>query len=47
MPASRVPSFLTGASKAGDTPWTGERNYPVEDELDRELSEGAPAPAEP
>ena len=46
MPASRVPSFLTGASKAGDTPWTGERNYPVEDELTRELSEGTPAPAE-
>ncbi len=46
MPASRVPSFLTGASKAGDTPWTGERNYPVEDELNRELTEGTPAPAE-
>jgi EAL domain-containing protein (putative c-di-GMP-specific phosphodiesterase class I) len=46
MPASRVPSFLTGVSKAGDTPWTGERNYPMEDELNRELTEGTPAPAE-
>ncbi len=46
MPASRVPSFLTGVSKAGDTPWTGERNYAVEDELNRELTEGTPAPAE-
>jgi diguanylate cyclase (GGDEF)-like protein/PAS domain S-box-containing protein len=46
MPASRVPSFLTGASKAGDTPWNGERNYLAEDELNRELTEGTPAPAE-
>ena len=46
MPASRVPSFLTGVSKAGDRPWNGERNYPVDDELNRELSEETPAPAE-
>jgi diguanylate cyclase (GGDEF)-like protein/PAS domain S-box-containing protein len=46
MPASRVPSFLTGVSRAGDTPWTGERNYPLDDQLNRELTEGTPAPAE-
>jgi diguanylate cyclase (GGDEF)-like protein/PAS domain S-box-containing protein len=27
MPAELVPNFLTGASRAGDTPWHGERNY--------------------
>jgi diguanylate cyclase (GGDEF)-like protein len=47
MPASRVPSFLTGVSRAGDTPWTGARNYPMDDELDVELAEETPAVAEP
>ena len=47
MPASRVPSFLTGVSKAGDTPWNGDRNAPADgDELDRELTDGTPATAE-
>ncbi len=46
MPASRVPSFLTGVSRAGDTPWTGERNYPMDDALDVELAEETPAVAE-
>jgi EAL domain-containing protein (putative c-di-GMP-specific phosphodiesterase class I) len=27
MPADMVPNFLTGVSRAGDTPWHGERNY--------------------
>ncbi|MDQ1624746.1 MAG: hypothetical protein QOJ49_244, partial [Actinomycetota bacterium] len=37
MPAHLVPNFLTGVSKAGDTPWHGERNYTepvVPDETD-------------
>ena len=46
MPASRVPSFLTGVSKAGDTPWTGARNYSMDDKLERELTEESPAIAE-
>jgi len=45
MPESMVPDFLTGASKAGDTPWHGERNAPADDDISRELAGGAAAPA--
>jgi predicted signal transduction protein with EAL and GGDEF domain len=46
MPAELVPNFLTGVSRAGDTPWHGERNYvaPVEELGAHQGASGEAAP---